>query len=262
MQSAAEEQPPRTYPLVPAADSTSITWAPAASANRSARPGMTGKDQDLVGLRQGGEGLGGQFGPHLVEVHQDLIDHHGQALGVLSELPHQAEPEGQVQLLTGAPAERLGLLGATRAIHDGDGPVPNGYEQPLIPPVGDVGEEILGVLHHPGSRWARSRDDSSSPVSCSSSWSMRPRSSWRPLRPLQVSSTGSKTGPALPQGCWPYSPRPSSKESRWSRIGLCEAAPGGSTLGAYQNPPAVDRQAYRERKETVRPEPVEGRAQD
>jgi hypothetical protein len=39
MQSAAEEQPPRTYPLVPAADSTSITWAPAASANRSAVPG-------------------------------------------------------------------------------------------------------------------------------------------------------------------------------------------------------------------------------
>ena len=52
-----------------------------------------------------------------------------------------------------------------------------------------------------------------------------------------MSSTGSKTGPALPQGCWPYSPRPSSKESRWSRIGLCEAAPGGSTLGAYQKPP-------------------------
>ena len=77
-----------------------------------------------------------------------------------------------------------------------------------------------------------------------------------------MSSTGSKTGPALPQGCWPYSPRPSSKEPRWSRIGLCEAAPGGSTLGAYQNPPAVDRQAHHERKETVRPEPVEGRAQD
>ena len=51
-------------------------------------------------------------------------------------------------------------------------------------------------------------------------------------------------------------------ESRWSRIGLCEAAPGGSTLGAYQKPPAVDRQAHHERKETVRPEPVEGRAQD
>ena len=77
-----------------------------------------------------------------------------------------------------------------------------------------------------------------------------------------MSSTGSKTGPALPQGCWPYSPRPSSKESRWSRIGLCEAAPRGSTLGAYQKPPAVDRQAHHERKETVRPEPVEGRAQD
>ena len=73
---------------------------------------------------------------------------------------------------------------------------------------------------------------------------------------------GFETGPALPQGCWPYSPRPSSKESRWSRIGLCEAAPGGSTLGAYQKPPAVDRQAHHERKETVRPEPVEGRAQD
>ena len=29
-----------------------------------------------------------------------------------------------------------------------------------------------------------------------------------------------------------------------------------------QNPPAVDRQAHHERKETVRPEPVEGRAQD
>ena len=57
-------------------------------------------------------------------------------------------------------------------------------------------------------------------------------------------------------------PKTSSKESRWSRIGLCEAAPGGSTLGAYQKPPAVDRQAHHERKETVRPEPVEGRAQD
>ena len=39
MRSAAEEQPPRTYPLAPAADSTSITWAPAASANRPAVPG-------------------------------------------------------------------------------------------------------------------------------------------------------------------------------------------------------------------------------
>ena len=57
---------------------------------------VAGEDQDLIGLGKVREGLGGQSGTLWVEIYQHFVDNHRQTLGMLPELPHQAETESQV----------------------------------------------------------------------------------------------------------------------------------------------------------------------
>ena len=74
----------------------------------------------------------------------------GQWLGVFAELADEAEPQGQVELLTGASAQFLGPLAGPGGVGHRYGLLADGGKETLVPAAGHFGEELLGVSDDAG----------------------------------------------------------------------------------------------------------------